>query len=146
MELSGPRRRRIETSLNVDAQPKIRDFLEAFASKAGLGEEMAGRMALAAEETLLVLLDQADRDEALGERRLRVTARAESGGVELEFLAATGEGNIEDRMALVGGRAAEVPVEHDFSLRLLRHLASSVRHQKYHDTDIVTVRVDPVGA
>ena len=146
MELSGPRRRRIETSLNVEAQPKIRDFLEAFASKAGLGDEMAGRMGLAAEETLLVLLDQADRDEALGRRRLRVTARAESGGAELEFLAATGEGNIEDRMALVGGRAAEVPVEHDFSLRLLRHLATSVRHQKYHDTDIVTVRVDPSAA
>ena len=145
MELSGPRRRRIETGLNVEAQPKIRDFLEGFAAKAGLGEEMAGRMGLAAEETLLVLLEQADGDEALGERRLRVTARAESGGAELEFLAAAGEGNIEDRMALVGGRAAEVPVEHDFSLRLLRHLASSVRHQKYHDTDIVSVRVDPVG-
>ena len=49
-------------------------------------------------------------------------------------------------MALVGGRAAEVPVEHDFSLRLLSHLATSVRHQKYHDTDIVSVRVDPVVA
>ena len=146
MELSGPRRRRIETDLNVGAQPKIRDFLEKFASRAGLGEEMAGRMALAAEETLLVLLDQADRDEALAARRLRVTARAESGGAELEFLAATGEGNIEDRMALAGGRAAEVPVEHDFSLRLLQHMATSVRHQKYHDTDIVSVRVDPVGA
>lgn len=49
-------------------------------------------------------------------------------------------------MALVGGRAAGVPVEHDLSLRLLGRLASSVRHQKYHDTDIVSVRVDPVGA
>ena len=28
------------------------------------------------------------------------------------------------------------------ALRLLRHLASSVRHQQYHDTDILTVRVD----
>ena len=102
-------------------------------------------MGLAAEETLLVLLDQVAEDDAFGQRRLRVTARAESGGADLEFLAAAGEGNIEDRMALVGGRAAEVPIEHDFSLRLLRHIASSVRHQKYHDTDIVTVRVDPVG-
>ena len=75
-----------------------------------------------------------------------MTARAESGGAELEFLAVTGEGNIEDRLALLGVRAAEVPLERDVSLRLLRHLATSVRHQKYHDTDIVTVRVDPVGA
>ena len=36
----------------------------------------------------------------------------------------------------------EIAAEHDFSLRLLRHLAASVRHQKYHDTDILTVRVD----
>ena len=34
-------------------------------------------------------------------------------------------------------------VEHELSLRLLRHYASSVRHQQYHDTDIVTVRVGP---
>ena len=145
MELAGPRRRRIETTLNVDALPKIQEFLETFAARAGMGDEMVGRMGLAAEETLLVLLDQVAEDDAFGERRLRVTARAESGGADLEFLAAAGEGNIEDRMALVGGRAAELPIEHDFSLRLLRHIASSVRHQKYHDTDIVTVRVDPVG-
>ena len=29
------------------------------------------------------------------------------------------------------------------SFRLLRHYASSVRHHKYHDTDIVTVQVVP---
>ena len=147
MELTGPRRRRIESGLNVEALPEIQDFLARFASGAGLGEEMANRLDLAAEETLLVLLEQAkEDDEALGERRLRVTARPDGGGAELEFLAVTGEGNVEDRLALVGAPAAELPLEHDVSLRLLRHLATSVRHQKYHDTDIVTVRVDPVGA
>ncbi|MDE0358744.1 MAG: hypothetical protein OXN92_13560 [Gammaproteobacteria bacterium] len=146
MELSGPRRRRIETALTVEAQPKIQVFLEEFGARSGLGEDLVHRMSLAAEETLLVLLDEIEEDDTLGARRLRVTARAEGGGAELEFLAAAGEGNIEDRMAFIGGSAAEVPVEHDFSIRLLRHIATSVRHQKYHDTDIVTVRVDPVGA
>ena len=32
------------------------------------------------------------------------------------------------------------------SLRLLRHLATTVRHQKYHDTDILTLQVDPPAA
>ncbi len=36
MELSGPRRRRIETGLNVEAQPKIQEFLERFAARARL--------------------------------------------------------------------------------------------------------------
>jgi len=146
MELSGPRRRRIETTLNVEAQPKIQAFMETFGARSGLGEDLVHRMSLAAEETLLVLLDEVTEDDTLGTRRLRVTARAEGGGAELEFLAAAGEGNIEDRMAFIGGTATEVPVEQDFSIRLLRHIATSVRHQKYHDTDIVTVRVDPVGA
>ena len=146
MELSGPRRRRIETTLNVEAQPKIQAFMETFGTRSGLSEDLVHRMSLAAEETLLVLLNEMTEDDTLGTRRLRVTARAEGGGAELEFLAAAGEGNIEDRMAFIGGSATEVPVEQDFSIRLLRHIATSVRHQKYHDTDIVTVRVDPVGA
>ncbi len=146
MELAGPRRRRIETTLDIEAQPKIQEFLEDFAARTGLGDEMARRLSLAAEETLLIVLDEVAEDDAYGVRRLRVTARAEAGAAELEFLAAAGEGNIEDRMAFIGGNVTEVPVERDFSLRLLRHIATAVRHQKYHDTDIVTVRVDPVGA
>ena len=34
-----------------------------------------------------------------------------------------------------------VPDEREVSFRLLRHYASSVRHQKYHGIDIVTVEV-----
>ena len=146
MELTGPRRRRVETVLNLESLPGIQDFLGRFAARAGMGAEIGQRLGLAAEETLLLLVEQAKDDDAPCERRLRVTALADSGGAELEFLAVTGEGNIEDRLALVGGLPAERPVERDVSLRLLRHLATSVRHQKYHDTDIVTVRVDPAGA
>ena len=146
MELTGPPRRRMQTSLDVEALPKIQDFLGRFASRARNGRRDRAAADLAAEETLLLLVEQAKDDDAPGERRLRVTARADAGGAELEFLAVTGEGNLEDRLALLGGLSAELPVERDVSLRLLRHLATSVRHQKYHDTDIVTVRVDPVGA
>ncbi len=33
-------------------------------------------------------------------------------------------------------------VERDLSLRLLRHLASDVRHRRYYDVDIVSLRVE----
>ena len=46
-------------------------------------------------------------------------------------------------MALLGERTAGTPVDQEVSLRLLRHYASAVRHQQYHDTDVVTVRVEP---
>ena len=58
-------------------------------------------------------------------------------------MAAVGEGNIEDRMMLLGERAE--PNERELSLRLLRHFAGSVRHQQYRDIDIVTVRVEGGG-
>lgn len=42
-------------------------------------------------------------------------------------------------------RAVDDAIEREVSLRLLRHVASSVRHQQYHDTDILTVRVEAPG-
>ena len=109
---------------------------------------MAHRLAHAAEETLLLLIGETDGDgtSAAGHRRVRLTARPESGGAELEFLAGGTEGNIEDHLAVVGTHAVDTAEEHEFSLRLLRHLATSVQHHKYEDIDVVTVRVDPVGA
>ena len=43
---------------------------------------------------------------------------------------------------MVGTHAVDATEEHEFSLRLLRHLATSVQHHKYEDIDVVTVRVD----
>ena len=63
------------------------------------------------------------------------------GGAVLEFTVGPGGNNLQDRIALLGEHTDEAAPERDVSLRLLRHLASSVRHQQYHDTDLVTVRV-----
>ena len=142
MELTGPRRMRMQTALEVESLSEIQQFLEGFARRRRLGDEMAGRLVHAGEETLLLLVGESD-DDAPQKRRLRLTARTEGGGAEVEFLAAGGEGDIEDHLAVIGGHAAEEPEEHEFSLRLLRHLATSVRHHKYEDTDVVTVTVDP---
>ncbi len=35
-----------------------------------------------------------------------------------------------------------VSMEKEASLRILHHYASSVRYQQYHDTDIITIKVD----
>jgi len=53
--------------------------------------------------------------------RLRVLARQDGAAVELEFMAAVSE----DNLALLGDQV-ETPDEREFSLRLLRHFASSV--------------------
>ena len=143
VELTEPRRRRIEMMLDLSALPKIKTFLGEFASRSNWDAAMANRLVGTAEETLLTLLKHGQSQSAeKQERRLLLMAHKESGQAVLEFVAATGEENLQDRIALLGERADAETNEWDVSLRLLRHLASSVRHQQYHDTDIVTVHVD----
>ena len=145
VEFTAPRRRRIQTPFEVASLPKIREFLQSFASRSGWGEAMAHRLDAAAEEAILTLLRHDEEEEESGEphrkRRLLLTAHKEGGGAVLEFIAAPGDDNLEDRIAVMGEATDDAP-EREVSLRLLRHLASSVHHQQYHDTDIVTIRVD----
>ena len=141
LELTAPRRARIETEFDVSALPKIREFLGAFASRSGWDAAMVNRLEAASEETLLTLIEKEEAAER-ERRRLRLIARKEDDQAVLEFVAATGDDNLQDRIALLGERTAGAPAEQEVSLRLLRHVASSVLHQQYYDMDIVTVRVD----
>ena len=102
---------------------------------------MVDRLDAATEETLLTLIGQ-DDDRGKRERRLLLTAHKEAGGAVLEFVAASGEENLQNRIGLLAETPDDVLVEREVSLRLLRHIASSVRHQQFHDIDIVTVRVE----
>ena len=145
VELTEPRRSRLEVAFDISALPKIREFLGEFASAGGWDAEMAQRLDAAGEETLLTLLHPDEEDVRRARRRLLVVAHKEDGGAVVEFVAAGGEENLEDKMALLGEQTTGAPIEREVSLRLLRHLATSVRHQQYHDTDIVTVRVETAG-
>ena len=142
VELTKPRARRIHLKFDTSALNEIREFVGAFASQRRWDDHMAGRLDAVCEETMLTLRQQ-DEPGADEGRQLLLTARSEDGGAVLEFVVSKGEENIQDRIALLGEANAAAMIEQDVSLRLLRHLASSVRHQQYHDTEIVTVRVEP---
>ena len=149
LSATGHRRYRMETALDTSALAEIRSFLGDFASRSGCDAAMAGRLDAVAEETLLTLIQQEDPEdiekiEKTGQRKgsnLRLAVSREEGGAVLEFVVTPRDENIQDRLATLPGDADETSIEQEVSLRLLRHLASSVRHQQYHDTDIVTVRV-----
>ena len=142
MELAGPRRRRLNVVLDAEALPKLSEFLRGFASRAGWDSASMDRLLLVGEETLTCLLS--DEGGVLEEdvpRRLVVAARSVGGGAELEFVSATEGENLEDRLAYLG-EAPDIADDREISFRLLRHYASSVRHQKYHGVDIITVNVE----
>ncbi len=142
LELAAPRRQRTQARFELAALPGIREFITGFAARKGFDAEVAERLDAAGEEALLTMLRQSQDDPESEPRRLRLTAHREDGGAVLEFVVAGGDENIEDKIALLGEATLSEQVEHEISLRLLRHLASSVHHQQYHDTDILTVRID----
>ena len=144
MELTAPRRSRLAMELDIAGLPQLDAFLRALATRMRWNIAATERLCSAGEEALLSLVHQ-EEDEADREgRHLLVVARNDHGTAELDFIAALGEDNLEDRM-LILREQVDRPNERELSLRLLRHFASSVRHQQYHDIDIVTVRVDGSG-
>lgn len=141
MELTARRRKRLRVELSTESLPGIEGFLRRFAAGIGWTEPATGRLCAAGEETLSILIEQAGEGAHDGGRLLVITARQVEGTAELEFLAAAAGENLEDRLAYLIEQP-EILDEHEISFRLLRHYASSVRHQKYHDLDIIAVRVE----
>ncbi len=141
LELTKSRRHRIEVGFDESALREIWMFIGTLASRKKWDLQLVNRLNAVCEEIWLTL----NRNETLSTevgRRLLLTIYSEDRAIVLEFVSSKGEENIQDRIALLGEANAAAMVEQDISLRLLRHLASSVRHQQYYETDIVTVRVD----
>ena len=144
MDLRRSRPSRMEAAFGPAALPEIREFLAAFASRSGWDGAMADRLDAVGEEALLTLLrpDEDQDDDAPPQgRRLRLDASRNESGAVLEFVIAPHEYNVQERLALIGEQDDAATIEQEISLRLLRHLASSVHHQQYHDLDIVTIQV-----
>ena len=145
------RRWRLEVELDPASLPEIQEFLRKVASAAGWNKDSARRLDAAAEETLISLLQgsegRGDRGKSGEAPRLIIGARPEGSTVELEFMAVFDDENLEDRLAYLSEEAegADGFGEGEISLRLLRHYASSVHHQKFHGLDIVTVQVKASG-
>ena len=142
MDLTSTRPRRLRTALAADALPQIDAFLCDFSERVHCDQRMTARLRAAAEETLHTLIGAVSQSP---ERELLVIARADGGSADLEFIAGGTEVNLEDQLAVLSEGVAEIPNEAEVPLRLLRHYATSVRHQQYHGTDIVTIRVEPQG-
>ena len=142
VELSEPRRSRFEGKLGVSVLPGFKKFFGDFAFRNGWGTTMADRLTAAGEEALLTLMRRDQTGEELARQRLGLVAYRQGGGAILEFVTGPGGENLQERMALLTEHASDGPDESEMSLRLLKHIAAWVRHQQYHDTDILTVRVE----
>ena len=142
MEFTSKRRRRLNVAMNISSLPTIDSFLQGFAASAGWNEASINRLRSAGEETLSSLLSQDEGSEEDAKKRLIVAARRADASIEMEFVVTTEGENLEDKLAYLNEQP-EIQSEGEISFRLLRHYASSVKHNKYHDIDIITVQVAP---
>ena len=172
--LLSPRSRRLEVPLNVQALPKITEFMHQFAKRKQLRPEVENKLCAVGEEALLNLVSADAREgvtskgvEALGvaegvaggagakltadkvarvagrPKKLVLLARRLGTSVELEFVAAANTDNLENRIsALQKTSPTSASLEREVSLKILKSLTTSLRHQQYHEVDIVTVQVD----
>ena len=145
LEVTSPRSRRLAVPLDDDALPKLADFLRACGRRYGWNEDRVETRLILIGEEMLATLSSPDLD---GEapppattRQLRVSVRPEGSAAEIEFVSAsTADANVEDELTFLQ-ELPDLPDVRQTSIRLLRGLASSVRHQQYHELDVLTVRV-----
>ena len=137
-EFTDSRPQRLEVPLTYSSLQEIDPFLREVAEKKGWDVAAVTRLRAAGEETLLSLLHP-DTDNGPEERRnLTVVARSRNAGVELEFFASLEGQNLQDQLAYLNNEELQ---EDEASIRLLRHYAESVRHQKFNGMDVVRVTV-----
>ncbi len=148
LEFSQPRRMRFQSRLHVGSLPELNEFIVKFADRRGWNEAMKSRLTAVAEETLLTLaplnleaLGDEDGDGAPEERRLVVLASSEGDVADLEFIGGGNEENLEDQIRQLQQHDSATPVEDELSLVMLQVYASSVQHQQYQGTDVITVQV-----
>ena len=141
LEVTSPRRRRLRVPVDSDTLPKLTQLLRDFAARAKWSPADAERLVLVGEETLSNLSANGEADqESSRPRQMIVSVRNEGGNAELEFVVGYEGDNLEDELSYLG-ETPDIADDREISFRLLRHYATSVRHQKYHGVDIVSIEV-----
>ncbi len=150
LEFTSHRPMRFQSQLHIETLEDLNAFIARFADRRGWDTAMKDRLSAVAEETLLTLapldLEGEGEDEQQDGRRLVVLASSDGPVADLEFIGGGNDENLEDRIRQLQQHDTETPAENELSLLLLRSYASSVRHQQYQDTDVITVRVTPPAA
>ncbi len=142
VEITAARRKRMEVSLDLDSMPAVDTFLRGVALDRHWDELSIQSVRAVGEETLTIMVQYEDEEQFERKRRLMINAHPVDDDIELEFLSTAYDvENLEDRLAYLDMQP-EVPDEAEISYRLLRHYASSVKHQKFHNMDVITVRVE----
>lgn len=143
IHFTSPRARRLQVELSGESFSSVDEFLLGFAKEKRMDGDTAEKVRAAGEETVHLLLGNSRQES---NRNMLLMAKTTAEAVELEFIASASMTNLEDQLAALSEGVTDIPNESEAPLRLLRHYASQVSHQQYHDTDIATVRIEHAKA
>jgi xanthine/uracil permease len=141
LNVTRSRPRRLRVALDGSAFSAIDDLLVEMAAEQGWDGASAERLRSAGEETLSSLLKPGNLYPDGGPAKLVLKANSEQDHIEMEFVTVLDDQNLEDRLAYLE-EEIDTWDERDLSFRLLRHYASTIRHQRYQGIDIVSIKVD----
>jgi len=137
LRLKGGKRRKLDVALATASLPDLQAFVRQAALEAGWDRAAWRRLELAAEETLLVLLDR--QPPGAPTCALHLEVRQVEGSLELDIAAGPQGSNLEDE--LVRHAAEDADPEAALSFRILASIADQVSHRQYHGADFLTLRV-----
>ncbi len=132
-------RKRTVVDLDISSLPEINSFIQNYSKSHSWSDAFTVQVEGAAEEALLVLCTQTETSKEKG--LLQLGIKSESDQAVLELIAADSKENLQDRIALMGSDFSVPNLEREVSLRMLKHLTTSVRHERYHGTDIIILKV-----
>ena len=117
---------------------RLHELLTAAGARAGWDRAAVDRLQLAGEEAFIYLVER--QEDAGTSHQIRVAVRPGGDTVELELLSGPDPENLEMRLKELSDDALQ-DVE-AAGLRILRHMARTVKHQQFHEADTLTVTVD----
>ena len=85
LNLSNPRRKRIEVGLSSDAFPEVDGFVRGFASESQWDTASTERLMAASEETIAILMEAAGDDVTDSALRLAVSVRLQDESADLDL-------------------------------------------------------------
>jgi xanthine permease XanP len=131
------RDRYLDLPARIGSLDQAQRFVAGIAREAGWDRDALLRLELVTEEALLFLLES--REGAARPHRLRLGARVEQGQLQLELLGGALDENFEQALLQIDPEAPPQPGQ--AGLRILARLAEQVRHQQFHDVDVLLIHV-----
>lgn len=137
LSLKRPSMKKLRVPPEAASLIRIREFLEADPCVARLPASPKNRLELAVEEAFVFLVDKLGDAEA--GRQIDVLFRARPGEVEVEFVSAPGDENVEGALrALENTPSGTV---HDARLRILDSVADELKHMQFHGADYLLLKI-----